>query len=57
LPGARYFNELMLVCALAVLGLSDLFFGTSLRERARSVGGELRITSIPGRGSEVEAVL
>ena len=47
----------MLVCALAVLGLSDLFFGTSLRERARSVGGELRITSIPGRGSEVEAVL
>jgi len=29
----------------------------SLRERARSVGGEVRITSVPGRGSEVEAVL
>lgn len=30
---------------------------TSLRERAHSVGGELRISSTPGRGSEVEAVL
>jgi len=30
---------------------------TSLKERARSVGGELRITSAPGSGSEVEAVL
>lgn len=29
----------------------------SLRERARSAGGEPWITSIPGRGSEVEAVL
>lgn len=34
----------------------DGFGLTSLRERASSVGGELRITSIPGRGSEVEAV-
>lgn len=29
----------------------------ALRERARSVGGDLRITSVPGEGSEVEAVL
>lgn len=29
----------------------------SMRERARSVGGELRISSVPGRGSEVEAAL
>lgn len=29
----------------------------ALRERARSVGGEVRITSAPGGGSEVEAVL
>ena len=29
----------------------------SMRERACSVGGELRVSSIPGRGSEVEAVL
>ncbi|MGE5289562.1 MAG: sensor histidine kinase [Micromonosporaceae bacterium] len=29
----------------------------SMRERARSVGGELRISSAPGRGSEVEAAL
>jgi signal transduction histidine kinase len=29
----------------------------SMRERARSVGGELRITSAPGRGSKVEAAL
>ena len=27
----------------------------AMRERAHSVGGELRIRSIPGRGSEVEA--
>jgi signal transduction histidine kinase len=37
---------------------TDGGFGlVSLRERARSVGGELRIISAPGRGSEVEAVL
>jgi signal transduction histidine kinase len=30
---------------------------TSMRDRARAVGGELRISSIPGRGSDVEAVL
>jgi signal transduction histidine kinase len=30
---------------------------TSMRERARSVGGELRISSAPGRGSKVEAAL
>lgn len=29
----------------------------SMGERARSVGGELRISSVPGRGSEVEAAL
>lgn len=29
----------------------------SMSERARSVGGELRISSAPGRGSEVEAAL
>lgn len=29
----------------------------SMRERARAVGGELRISSVPGRGSDVEAVL
>ncbi len=29
----------------------------SMRERARSVGGELRISSAPGRGSKVEAAL
>lgn len=35
----------------------DGFGLIALRERARSVGGELRITSAPGRGSEVEVVL
>ena len=30
---------------------------TSMRERARSVGGELRISSEPGAGSQVEATL
>lgn len=29
----------------------------SMRERARSVGGEMRISSVPGRGSKVEAAL
>jgi len=29
----------------------------SMRERARAAGGELRISSAPGRGSEVEVVL
>jgi signal transduction histidine kinase len=29
----------------------------SMRERAHAVGGDLRISSVPGRGSEVEAVL
>jgi len=29
----------------------------SMRERADSVGGDLRISSAPGRGSEVEVVL
>ena len=29
----------------------------SMRERAQSVGGDLRISSIPGRGSDVEVVL
>lgn len=30
---------------------------TSMRERARSVGGELRVTSAPGRGSQVEVAV
>jgi signal transduction histidine kinase len=30
---------------------------TSMRDRARSVGGELRISSEPGVGSQVEAML
>lgn len=30
---------------------------TAMRERARAVGGEVRISSAPGRGSEVEAAL
>jgi signal transduction histidine kinase len=29
----------------------------SMRDRARSVGGELRISSVPGRGSKVEAAV
>ena len=29
----------------------------SMRQRARSVGGELWISSVPGQGSEVEATL
>ena len=29
----------------------------SMRERAHAVGGDVRISSAPGRGSEVEAVL
>jgi signal transduction histidine kinase len=36
---------------------SDGFGLISMRQRARSVGGELRISSAPGRGSEVEAAL
>jgi len=35
----------------------DGFGLVSMCERARSVGGELRISSAPGRGSEVEAAL
>ncbi len=35
----------------------DGFGLVSMCERARSVGGELRIVSAPGRGSEVEAAL
>jgi signal transduction histidine kinase len=30
---------------------------TSMRERASSVGGDLRISSVPGQGTEVEAML
>lgn len=30
---------------------------TSLRDRAGSVGGDLRISSVPGRGTEVEVTL
>jgi signal transduction histidine kinase len=36
---------------------SDSFGLTSMRERASSVGGDLRISSEPGRGTEVEATL
>jgi signal transduction histidine kinase len=35
----------------------DGFGITSMRDRARSVGGELRIRSEPGAGSQVEATL
>jgi signal transduction histidine kinase len=35
----------------------DGFGLTSMRDRARSVGGELRISSEPGAGSQVEATL
>jgi signal transduction histidine kinase len=37
--------------------ISDGFGLVSMRQRAQSVGGELRISSAPGAGSEVEAVL
>lgn len=37
--------------------LADGFGLTSMRERADSVGGDLRISSVPGRGTEVEAML
>ena len=38
--------------------VTDGGFGLiSMRQRAHSVGGELRIFSVPGRGSEVEAAL
>jgi signal transduction histidine kinase len=36
---------------------ADGFGLTSMRERASSVGGALRISSWPGRGTEVEAML
>lgn len=36
---------------------ADGFGLTSMRERASSVGGDLRISSVPGRGTEVEAML
>jgi signal transduction histidine kinase len=36
---------------------ADGFGLTSMRERASSVGGDLRISSVPGRGTEVEALL
>ena len=36
---------------------SDGFGLTSMRERARSVGGELHVSSEPGAGSRVEAML
>jgi signal transduction histidine kinase len=36
---------------------ADGFGLTSMRERAGSVGGDLRISSVPGRGTEVEAML
>jgi signal transduction histidine kinase len=29
----------------------------SMRQRAQSVGGELRISSVPGQGSDVQASL
>lgn len=36
---------------------ADGFGLTSMRERAVSVGGDLRISSVPGRGTQVEAML
>jgi len=38
-------------------GLGEGFGLISMRERADSAGGDLRISSAPGRGSEVEVVL
>ena len=38
-------------------GIGEGFGLISMRERADSVGGDLRISSAPGRGSEVEVVL
>jgi signal transduction histidine kinase len=39
-------------------GLATTGFGlVSMRERASSVGGELRVSSVPGRGTEVVASL
>jgi len=36
---------------------ADGFGLTSMRERVGSVGGDLRISSVPGRGTEIEAML
>jgi signal transduction histidine kinase len=40
-----------------LVAAADGFGLTSMRERASSVGGDLRISSAPGRGTEVEATL
>ena len=44
-------------CGFEVAAGGEGFGLAAMRERARSVGGEVRISSVPGRGSEVEAAL
>jgi signal transduction histidine kinase len=44
-------------CGFDLASAGGGFGLTSMRQRARSVGGELRVSSIPGQGSEVEATL
>jgi len=44
-------------CGFDLASAGGGFGLTSMRQRARSVGGELRLSSIPGQGSEVEATL
>ena len=44
-------------CGFDATAQGDGFGLIAMRERARSAAGELRISSIPGYGSEVEVVL
>jgi signal transduction histidine kinase len=44
-------------CGFDLASAGGGFGLTSMRQRARSVGGELRVSSVPGQGSEVEATL
>jgi signal transduction histidine kinase len=44
-------------CGFDLASAGHGFGLAAMRQRARSVGGELRVSSIPGQGSEVEATL
>src|SRR5262249_3626302 len=44
-------------CGFDTAATGDGFGLIAMRERARSVGGELRICSAPGRGSDVEVAV
>jgi signal transduction histidine kinase len=44
-------------CGFDLASAGGGFGLTSMRQRARSVGGELRVSSVPGQGREVEATL